>query len=275
MEENIQPIDPVLIALGPIQIHWYGAIIGLGIVLALIIAMREGEKRGLSKDLFPDLLLWAIPIAIISARIYYVIFQWDYYSQNLGDIPKIWNGGIAIHGALIGAVITAYVYAKKKNVSFWKIADIAAPSIILGQGIGRWGNFMNQEAHGGEVTRAFLENLYLPEFIINQMYINGTYYHPTFLYESIWNFIGFFILIALRRVNLRRGELFLTYVIWYSIGRFFVEGLRTDSLMLTEFLRVAQTISIALVIGAVALLIFRRMKGYADARYLDQSAGGR
>lgn len=272
MEENIQPIDPVLIALGPIQIHWYGAIIGLGIVLALIIAMREGEKRGLSKDLFPDLLLWAIPIAIISARIYYVIFQWDYYSQNLGDIPKIWNGGIAIHGALIGAVITAYVYAKKKNVSFWKIADIAAPSIILGQGIGRWGNFMNQEAHGGEVTRAFLENLYLPEFIINQMYINGTYYHPTFLYESIWNFIGFFILIALRRVNLRRGELFLTYVIWYSIGRFFVEGLRTDSLMLTEFLRVAQTISIALIIGAVALLIFRRMKGYADARYLDQSA---
>lgn len=172
-------------------------------------------------------------------------------------------------------MITAYVYAKKKNVSFWKIADIAAPSIILGQGIGRWGNFMNQEAHGGEVTRAFLENLYLPEFIINQMYINGTYYHPTFLYESIWNFIGFFILIALRRVNLRRGELFLTYVIWYSIGRFFVEGLRTDSLMLTEFLRVAQTISIALVIGAVALLIFRRMKGYADARYLDQSAGGR
>jgi len=270
MEENIQPIDPVAIALGPIQIHWYGVIIGLGIVLALVLAMREGDRRGLEKDTFPDLLLWAIPIAIISARIYYVIFQWDYYSQNLSDIPKIWQGGIAIHGALIGAVVTAYIFSKKKGLSFWKLADIAAPSIILAQGIGRWGNFINQEAHGGEVSRAFLENLFLPEFIINQMYIRGTYYHPTFLYESVWNIIGFIILLALRKVNLRRGEIFLSYVIWYSIGRFFVEGLRTDSLMLTEYLRIAQTISIVLIIGAVAIWAYRRMKGIANERYLDK-----
>ncbi|MDZ5474128.1 prolipoprotein diacylglyceryl transferase [Bacillus sp. 31A1R] len=270
MEKNIQPIDPVAIALGPIQIHWYGVIIGFGIVLALVLAMREGDRRGLEKDTFPDLLLWAIPIAIISARIYYVIFQWDYYSQNLSDIPKIWQGGIAIHGALIGAVVTTYIFTKKKGLSFWKLADIAAPSIILGQGIGRWGNFINQEAHGGEVSRAFLESLYLPEFIINQMYIRGTYYHPTFLYESVWNIVGFFILLALRKVNLRRGELFLTYVIWYSIGRFFVEGLRTDSLMLTEYLRIAQTISIVLIIGAVAIWVYRRIKGFANERYLDK-----
>ncbi len=271
MESTIQPIDPIAVSLGPIQIHWYGVIIGVGIALALFLAMREGERRGLHKDIFPDLMLWAIPIAIISARIYYVAFEWDYYSQNPGDIIKIWNGGIAIHGALIGSVITAIVFSRNKNISFWKLADIAAPSIILGQAIGRWGNFINQEAHGGEVTRSFLEDLFLPEFIINQMYIDGVYYHPTFLYESIWNIVGFVLLMSLRRVNLRQGEIFLSYVIWYSIGRFFVEGMRTDSLMLTESLRIAQTISIALIVLAVGLIVYRRVKGYAKVRYLDQS----
>lgn len=271
MEENIQPIDPIALSLGPIQIHWYGVIIGLGIALALYLAMREGEKRGLHKDIFPDLMLWAIPIAILSARIYYVAFEWDYYSQNPGDIIKIWNGGIAIHGALIGSVITGIVFSKKRNISFWKLADIAAPSIIIGQAIGRWGNFINQEAHGGEVTRSFLEGLFLPDFIVNQMYINGTYYHPTFLYESIWNLLGFILLLSLRRVNLRQGEIFLSYVIWYSIGRFFIEGMRTDSLMLTETLRIAQTISIGLIVLAVGLIVYRRVKGHSKVRYLDQS----
>ncbi|MGJ7920225.1 prolipoprotein diacylglyceryl transferase [Neobacillus sp. LXY-4] len=270
MEETIQPIDPIAISLGPLQVHWYGVIIGTGIALALWLAMREGDRRGLPKEAFPDLMIWAIPIAIISARIYYVIFEWDYYAVHPADIPKIWNGGIAIHGALIGSVATAYFFTKKNNISFWKLADIAAPSIILGQAIGRWGNFINQEAHGGEVSRTFLENLFLPDFIINQMYINGTYYHPTFLYESIWNLAGVFILLGLRKVNLRRGEIFLAYIVWYSIGRFFVEGLRTDSLMLTENLRMAQTISIGLIILAIALFVFRRKKGLADVHYLDK-----
>lgn len=269
MEESFQPINPIAFSLGPIQVHWYGVIIGLGIALALWVAMREGEKRGLDKDLFADLMLWAIPISILSARIYYVIFQWDYYVQHPSEILAIWNGGIAIHGALIGAVVTAYIFTKKRGVSFWKVADIAAPSIILGQGIGRWGNFINQEAHGREVTRAFLENLMLPDFIVNQMYINGAYYHPTFLYESVWNILGFALLIGLRRVNLGRGEIFLSYVIWYSIGRFFVEGMRTDSLMLTDFLRMAQVISIGLIILAITLWVYRRVKGYSTIRYLD------
>ncbi|MGE7778566.1 prolipoprotein diacylglyceryl transferase [Peribacillus sp. NPDC097264] len=269
MEQGIQPLNPIAIELGSIQIHWYGLIIGFGVLLGLIIALRESERRGLDKELFTDMILFAVPIAIICARIYYVIFQWDYYSQNPGDIIKIWNGGIAIHGALIGSVLTAIIFAKVKNVSFWKLADIAAPSLLLGQAIGRWGNFMNQEAHGGEVTRAFLENLHLPEFIINQMYINGTYYHPTFLYESVWNIVGVVILLLLRKVNLRRGELFLTYVLWYSVGRFFIEGLRTDSLMLTDSLRIAQVISIVLIIIAVAFVLYRRFRGHADKRYLD------
>lgn len=273
MNDIIQPLSPIFLDLGPIKIRWYGLIIGVGALLALWIARRESIKRGFHQDTFVDLVLFAIPIAILCARLYYVIFQWSYYSQHPNEILKIWEGGLAIHGGLIGAVATGIVYAKVKKLSFWKLADIAAPSIILGQAIGRWGNFMNQEAHGGPVTREFLEGLHLPDFIINQMYIQGQYYHPTFLYESLWNLVGFLILIMLRKVNLRRGELFLSYVIWYSIGRFFIEGMRTDSLMLTESLRIAQVISIVLILIAVGLLIFRRVKGYANARYLDVDKG--
>ncbi|MBM7648765.1 phosphatidylglycerol:prolipoprotein diacylglycerol transferase [Bacillus ectoiniformans] len=252
------PLNPIAIDLGPLQVHWYGLIIGFGIALGFYLATKESERLGWDKEMFADLLIWAIPAAIICARLYYVIFQWGYYSQNPGDIIKIWNGGIAIHGALIGAVATAIIFSRVKKISFWKLADIAAPSLILGQAIGRWGNFMNQEAHGGEVSRSFLEGLSLPDFIINQMYIDGTYYHPTFLYESIWNLLGFALLMWLRKVNLKRGEIFLTYVIWYSIGRFFVEGLRTDSLMLTDSLRIAQVISLVLIAGAVTLFVIRR-----------------
>ncbi|WP_066366086.1 prolipoprotein diacylglyceryl transferase [Neobacillus fumarioli] len=270
MNQTIHPLNPIAFSLGPIQVHWYGIIIGCGLALALFLAIREGKRRGLPKDIFADLMLWAIPIAIISARIYYVIFEWEYYRNHPADIPKIWNGGIAIHGALIGSVLTAIVFSRKRGWSFWKIADIAAPSIILGQAIGRWGNFMNQEAHGGPTTRAFLESLHLPDFIVNQMYIRGTYYQPTFLYESAWDFLGFLLLILLRRVNLPRGEMFLSYVIWYSTGRFFVEGLRTDSLMLTSNLRMAQVISIVLIVAALALILYRRKKNLANVRYLAQ-----
>lgn len=269
MEAEIQQLDRVFLEIGPLTIYWYGVIIAVGAMLGLWLATRESERRGLPKETFVDVVLYAIPIAILSARAYYVIFQWDYYSQNPGDIIKIWEGGIAIHGGLIGAFVTGLVFAKKRDISFWKLVDIAAPSIILGQAIGRWGNFMNQEAHGGPVTRSFLEGLNLPTFIIDQMYINGQYYHPTFLYESIWNFIGFAILLLLRKVNLKRGEIFLSYVIWYSIGRFFIEGMRTDSLMLTEYLRIAQVISIVLVIAALVTWYIRRAKGYAKVRYLD------
>ena len=265
----IQPLDRVFFQLGPITIYWYGVIIATGVLLGLWLATKESERLGIRKETFVDLVLIAVPIAIVCARAYYVIFQWDYYSKHIGEIPQIWNGGLAIHGGLIGAIATGVVFAKKRGLSFWKLADIAAPSIILGQAIGRWGNFMNQEAHGGPVTREFLESLHLPEFIINQMYINGQYYHPTFLYESIWNFIGFLLLLMLRRVHLRRGELFLSYLICYSIGRFFIEGMRTDSLMLTAHLRIAQVMSISLILLAVSIWIVRRAKGLAEARYLD------
>lgn len=267
--ETIEPLDRVFLQLGSFTIYWYGVIIGIGILLGLWLAMREGERNHIEKGTFTDLVLYGLPVAIICARIYYVAFNWEFYSANPSKIIQIWEGGIAIHGALIGAVLTAYFFCRARKLSFWKIADIAAPSILIGQMLGRWGNFMNQEAYGTEVSRQFLEGLYLPNFIINQMYIEGAYHHPTFLYESLWSFVGIVLLLILRRRNLLRGEVFLFYLGWYSVGRFFVEGLRTDSLMLGEFLRMAQLFSVALVLFAVGLFVYRRFILKVQVRYND------
>ncbi len=263
------PLNNVAIQLGPIPIHWYGIILGTAALVGLLLAIYEGKRRGIHPDFFLDLMLFAVPVAILFARLYYVIFEWGYYKNHPGEILAVWQGGLAIHGALIGSVLVGWLYTRYKKASFWAIADIAAPSIIMGQAIGRWGNFMNQEAHGGEVTRQFLENLKLPNWIIDQMYIDGAYYHPTFLYESVWNLIGFVLLLVLRRFNPRRGESFIFYVVWYSIGRFFIEGLRTDSLMLTDTLRIAQVIGIVLIVLMIALFIYRRKTGLANPRYND------
>lgn len=269
MFTELAMIDPVAFQIGGIQVRWYGIIIAAGIVLAFLVGQREMVKRGMHPDLLTDLLVWAVPLAIVGARIYYVAFQWDYYKDNPGDIIAIWNGGIAIHGALIASVIVAYLFTKSRNTPFLKVADILAPSILIGQAIGRWGNFINQEAHGGEVSRAFLENLWIPDWIINQMYIDGAYYHPTFLYESLWSLVGIIILLLLRRVNLVRGELFFFYVIWYSVGRYFIEGMRTDSLVAGD-LRAAQVVSLISLIIAVALIAYRRVTLKDPPRYLDE-----
>ncbi|MCT55408.1 prolipoprotein diacylglyceryl transferase [Listeria monocytogenes] len=259
MGNGVQPLDPVAIQIGSISVKWYGVIIASAVVIALLLALSEANKRKMDKEIIVDLLIWAIPISIISARIYYVIFEWDFYKNNLGEIVKIWHGGIAIYGALIGAVLTAIIFSRIKKISFWQLADVVAPSLIIAQAIGRWGNLMNQEAHGAETTRSFLESLHLPDFIINQMYIDGAYYQPTFLYESLWNVLGFIVLLIIRRTKIRRGELFLGYVIWYSFGRFFIEGMRTDSLMWGDF-RVSQVLSLLLIVLSIGIIIYRRMK---------------
>ncbi|EII1987034.1 prolipoprotein diacylglyceryl transferase [Listeria monocytogenes] len=259
MGNGVQPLDPVAIQIGSISVKWYGVIIASAVVIALLLALSEANKRKMDKEIIVDLLIWAIPISIISARIYYVIFEWDFYKNNLGEIVKIWHGGIAIYGALIGAVLTAIIFSRIKKISFWQLADVVAPSLIIAQAIGRWGNFMNQEAHGAETTRSFLESLHLPDFIINQMYIDGAYYQPTFLFESLWNVLGFIVLLIIRRTKIRRGELFLGYVIWYSFGRFFIEGMRTDSLMWGDF-RVSQVLSLLLIVLSIGIIIYRRMK---------------
>ncbi|OZU88770.1 prolipoprotein diacylglyceryl transferase [Virgibacillus indicus] len=258
------PIDRVFIELGPLTIYWYGVIIALGAFLGLYLATRETDRLGLNKDLMIDFIVFAIPVAIICARIYYVVFEWERYADGpWTDVFAIWEGGIAIHGAVIGGVLTAIVYARVRNISFWLLADIVAPSLILGQAIGRWGNFINQEAHGGPISESVYNSFhqYLPDFIMNQMVIDGVIYHPTFLYESFWNILVFIFLIVLRKYNPLRGEIFLGYAITYSIGRYFIEGMRTDSLYLVGELRTAQVISILLIIGAAILIIYRRMAG--------------
>lgn len=236
-------IDPVAFNLGPLSVRWYGIIIAVGILLGYFVAQRALVKAGLHKDTLVDIIFYSALFGFIAARIYFVIFQSPYYAENPSEIIKIWHGGIAIHGGLIGGFIAGVIVCKVKNLNPFQIGDIIAPSIILAQGIGRWGNFMNHEAHGGPVSRAFLEQLHLPNFIIENMYINGQYYHPTFLYESIWDVAGFIILVNIRK-HLKLGETFFLYLTWYSIGRFFIEGLRTDSLMLTSNIRVAQLVSI-------------------------------
>jgi phosphatidylglycerol:prolipoprotein diacylglycerol transferase len=291
-------LDPVAFAIGPIKVHWYGIILGFAAFVGLILAIREGKRFGIPSDFFMDLMFIGVPSAIIGARIYYVAFRWDDYRDHFVDVFKIWEGGIAIHGALIGSIIAGLVFVRWKGYNFWRIADICAPSLITGQMIGRWGNFVNQEAHGGPVEESFLrETLKLPDFIVNQMYINGTYYHPTFLYESLWNLLGLlFLLFLRRRPFVRAGEVFLSYFIWYSVGRFFIEGLRTDSLAFTgpEWLasfiqilwspmgwlfepgamaygniRIAQLIGIVIILSAVILIVYRRRAGMASERYSD------
>ncbi|SUK22784.1 prolipoprotein diacylglyceryl transferase [Staphylococcus aureus] len=252
-------IDPVAFNLGPLSVRWYGIIIAVGILLGYFVAQRALVKAGLHKDTLVDIIFYSALFGFIAARIYFVIFQWPYYVENPSEIIKIWHGGIAIHGGLIGGFIAGVIVCKVKNLNPFQIGDIVAPSIILAQGIGRWGNFINHEAHGGPVSRAFLEQLHLPNFIIENMYINGQYYHPTFLYESIWDVAGFIILVNIRK-HLKLGETFFLYLTWYSIGRFFIEGLRTDSLMLTSNIRVAQLVSILLILISISLIVYRRIK---------------
>lgn len=293
-------LDPNVFSIGALTVSWYGLIIALGALAGLLLAVQEGKRFGINSDFFMDLLLIGAPVAIICARIYYVAFQWDYYKNNFGSVFKIWEGGIAIYGAIIGALVTGYFYSRAKGYNFWRIADICAPSLIIGQIIGRWGNFMNQEAYGGPVSEQFLrETLHIPKFIVDNMFINGQYVHPTFLYESIWNVVGLILLLILRRQKfLREGELLAAYIGWYSIGRFFIEGLRTDSLgfmgpnwlaslmdalwspMTAIFemgyldpayanIRSSQLIGILLLIGIIAFVVIRRVTGKAKEHYLD------
>jgi len=264
-----ETLDRVFIHLGPIPIYWYGVIIATGLFLGLLLATREADRLGLHKDIIIDLIVFAAPIAIVFARIYYVIFEWEIYQNGpWWKLFAVWEGGIAIHGALIGAVLTAIVFAKVKKVSFWQLADIVAPSLILGQAIGRWGNFMNQEAHGGPISQQTYEQFhqYLPDFIMNQMCIEGVMYHPTFLYESFWNIIVLISLLIIRKYNPLRGELFLSYVMMYSVGRFFIEGMRMDSLYFGP-LRQAQLISLVLIVGAAVFMWYRRKNNRIDRRY--------
>ncbi|MCH3905359.1 MAG: prolipoprotein diacylglyceryl transferase [Lactobacillus sp.] len=265
-------LNPVAFHLGNLNVKWYGILMATAVVVAAWMAIAEGKRRQIMSDDFVDFLLWAVPIGFIGARLYYVIFEWNFYSQHPDQIIAIWNGGIAIYGGLIAGLIVLLFFCYYRVLPPFLMLDIIVPGVLLGQVIARWGNFMNQEAYGAKTSLAFLQNLHLPNFVIQQMYINGAYRQPTFLYESFFNLIGLILILALRhRQHLfKQGEIFCFYLIWYGTVRFFVEGMRTDSLYIAGVIRVSQALSLVLVILAIGLIIYRR-KVVHPRWYLDGS----
>ncbi len=242
-------MDRVAFTLFGIDVMWYGVIIAAGLLLGIILSLKECRRIGFSEDTLIDFLLTVIPVGIICARLYYVAFTWDDYSQNLVEIINIRHGGLAIHGGLFGGIIAGLIFCKIRKINFFRIIDIIAPPVILAQAIGRWGNFVNQEAYGGPTN--------LPWGIM----VNGVKVHPTFLYESLGNIIIFFFLVWYRKHKRKNeGEVFALYLMLYSVVRFFVEGLRTDSLMFLG-LRTAQIASIGMFLAGLTIFyILRRYK---------------
>ena len=247
-----------------LNIAWYGVIIGCGILLGTIVASREANRQKLKSDLIYDFLLFALPISIIGARTYYVLFQWEQYRYDLTKVFAVWEGGIAIYGGVIGGFIAAMLFCKFNKFPLMRLIDIVVPSLILGQAIGRWGNFVNQEAFGNLVTNPNLQ------FFPFAVYIDrlGKWHQATFFYESMWNLGIFLILMAFRygkKIKFQ-GQLLAMYFVGYGTGRLWIEGLRTDSLYILPGLRVSQVVSLILIVIGVIMLIFQKklMLSYDD-----------
>ena len=252
-------MNSTLLDLGFFSIKWYSFFIFIGIITALFVIIKEYIKKDSNKDNLIDILFYGILIGILGARIYYVLFNIDYYISSPLEIFEIWNGGLAIHGGIIAALIFVFIYSKKKKMNFLLLLDILVVGVIIAQSLGRWGNFFNGEAYGRIVSLSFLKGLHLPKFIIDGMYINGYYREPTFLYESVFSFLGFIVLLLVRKIKkLRIGQLSGIYFLWYGIERFIIESFRSDSLMIGS-LKQAQIISIISCIVGIYLL-FKNIK---------------
>ncbi len=236
-----------------IAIHWYGIIIATGLIIGVILGVREAKRRGYRSEMILDFMLIAIPVAIVCARLYYVVFAWESYANDVLKVFAVWEGGLAIYGGVIGGVIAALIFYLWRRVSVGEILDIAAPSLILAQGIGRWGNFVNQEAHGGLI----LDKAW--QWFPAGVKIDGLWYQATFFYEFTWNVIVFVILMLIRKKIKVRGGVFALYGILYGFGRYFIESLRTDSLMFSS-LRISQLVSIILIVGGILYLVLMRKK---------------
>ncbi len=256
---------PTLVELGPLTIRWYGLLIASAVLIGVSLSQYLAKRRNVDPNLIGDLAIWLVIAAIPCARLYYVLFEWEQYAQRPEDIIAIWKGGIAIHGAILGGLLAALIFARINKISFWMLTDLVAPSLILGQAIGRWGNFFNSEAFGSPTDLPW--KLYIPPQQRPPGYINFEYFHPTFLYESLWDLMVFALLMTLffrdlkRKPPLKVGTLFLVYMVAYSLGRVWIEGLRTDSLMFGP-LRMAQLVSLGLItlglFGLAWLYLLRR-----------------
>lgn len=256
------------------DIYWYGIFIGLGVILGVLLALHEAKRTGQDPDTYLDFIIYAMIIAIIGARLYYVIFSWDFYSQHPEKIFAIREGGLAIYGGIIGGVLTAIVYSRVKKKNFWVMADTMAPSLILGQMLGRWGNFFNKEAFGGFTDNLFAMRYQLsqvrasdvtPDILQNLVTVNGVDYiqvHPTFLYESMWSLCVFIILLILQRKKKFNGQVCATYFFGYALGRVWIEGLRTDQLCIGN-VPVSQALSAVLIIASVVLYFYCKKKAAA------------
>jgi len=263
---SINP-DPKLLDIGN-GIYWYGIMICLGVILAILFCGKQSPKYGLKEDDLYDFVLWVLPFSVIGARLYYVVFYLDLYTNSDGSFDwkraiAIWDGGIAIYGAIIAAVIVLVIFAKLKKLSIGAMMDVGCMGLFIGQAVGRWGNFFNREAFGVSTTLPWRMQLWVD----SSTYVEV---HPTFLYESLWNTIGLLIVwLVIARIRSFDGENACFYLAWYSFGRFWIEGLRTDSLYLFDWtiggepIRVSQALSVVIFIVAVAVLIIKRM-GHPD-----------
>lgn len=263
-------MDRNIIDLGFVQIKWYSFLILSAIAIAYLIISKETKKKNLSENTFLDMAFYGIIIGILGARIYYVLFNLNYYLKYPIEIPMIWNGGLAIHGALISSLVFLAIYTKKKKINLLLLLDTIVVGLIIAQAIGRWGNFFNQEAYGRIVSRSYLENINIPEFIIKGMYIKGDYREPTFLYESISSTIGFIVLILVRKIKkIKTGSITSLYLMWYGISRFIIEAHRADSLMLGD-IRVAQLVSIISIASGIILFIIsnKKQKNYNENKFI-------
>ena len=242
-------------SIGPLDIHWYGVIIAVGLMLAVIYGVRRCKEFGLAEDDLFDGVLFIVPFAIVCTRLYYCIFQWDYYGKNPVEILKIWDGGLAIYGGVIGAAIGIVVFAlvKKDKVRLTAVLDLTALGFMIGQSVGRWGNLINREAFGAQT------DIFCRMGLLDARTGLITYYHPTFLYESLWNLCGFVLLHFLSKRRKYDGQIALCYVAWYGLGRAFIEGLRTDSLYLGPF-RVSQLLAAVSCVAAVTVLVIMHFR---------------
>ena len=252
-------MEKIAFSFGFIKVYWYSIFIFIAILAAYFIISKEAKKKGIDKEFITNLTFYVVVFGIIGARIYYCLFNLDYYLSNPLEILKIWNGGLAIHGGILFGGIFTIIYIKKHHLELLKTLDIIVVGVILAQAIGRWGNFFNSEAYGGITTLKALQNMHLPTFIINGMYISGKYRQPTFLYESLWDLIGFIILLIFRRREYTKvGQITGLYFMWYSVGRFIIESMRNDSLMFGSF-KIAQIVSILLFVLGILLFIYYKI----------------
>ena len=255
-----------VLQLGPLTIHYYGAIIAAGLLLAMLYSCKRGKEFGLKEDDIMDGFLWVTPFAIVCARIYYVAFSWADYRDNPIEVFYIWNGGIAIYGGVLGAILGMWVLCRVKKIKFTTVLDLILTAFLIGQFIGRWGNFMNREAFGAPTDSFFRMGLF------NTRTGMWEYYHPTFLYESAWNVVGFLLLHFLSRKRKYDGQVALGYAAWYGLGRAIIEGLRMDSLYWGSF-RVSQVLAAVTCVSALAVLIWQQTKSHDPAKlYVNQVA---